>query len=211
MSPRKSKVTDQMIFEAARRVMARSDGTWTLKHVADEVGLTGGALWQRFGSRRELEVKLAKYVAAATPGQFTWLQQQHASPLSALYAYASEVAKAAELRSRQQIYLVDLQHELQDPKLRKALREQAINTQAGFREILERAIQAGELALNGKSGTAALARAVETVMTGSVLTWAYQDIPAEEWLRADLDALLAPFRTRPLGKAERKNSRGKKR
>jgi len=50
---------------------------------------------------------------------------------------------------------------------------------------------------------APLARTIEAVVAGSLLTWAcYRSGAAARWLRADLDAVLAPYAgpiSRPAG------------
>ena len=44
----------------------------------------------------------------------------------------------------------------------------------------------------------ALARTVEAMVNGSMMTWAfYHDGPAERWIRDDVNAVLAPYRTKP--------------
>ena len=40
----------------------------------------------------------------------------------------------------------------------------------------------------------ALARTVEAMVNGSMMTWAfYHDGPAERWIRDDVNAVLAPY------------------
>ena len=65
-------------------------------------------------------------------------------------------------------------------------------TRAGLEDLLQSAVAGGEL----KRGTdiAALARTVEAMVNGSMMTWAfYAEGPAERWIRHDVDAVLAPY------------------
>ena len=42
-----------------------------------------------------------------------------------------------------------------------------------------------------------LARSVETILSGTMLTWAvYRDGSAKQWMRDDLEAVLAPYLAR---------------
>jgi hypothetical protein len=61
--------------------------------------------------------------------------------------------------------------------------------------LLREAIDAGEVSADSDEGV--LAKLVETTLAGSLLTWAiYRDGGAARWLRADLDAVLAPYLVR---------------
>jgi hypothetical protein len=87
--------------------------------------------------------------------------------------------------------LAYLQLDLTDPDLRRHVRAQASATRAAFRALLDQAVKAGELVMS--VDTDALARAVEVALSGSLLTWAfYQDGPASDWVRTDLDSVLRP-------------------
>ena len=87
--------------------------------------------------------------------------------------------------------LAYLQIDLTDPDFRKHLLAQARATRVALREVVDEAVAAGELASGVDSE--ALARVVETTLSGSLITWAiYRDGDAAPWLRADVDAVLAP-------------------
>jgi len=61
MSPRPQKVTDDEIYTAAQRAMSKAGpGELTLAHIAGEAGITAGLLVQRFGSKRDLLLKLSE-------------------------------------------------------------------------------------------------------------------------------------------------------
>jgi hypothetical protein len=91
--------------------------------------------------------------------------------------------------------LAYLQIDLADPDFREQLAVQAKLTRAGLTDLLSAAVAAGEL----KRGTdaAALARTVEAIVSGSLMTWAfYADGPADRWIRDDVNAILAPYLAR---------------
>ena len=68
-------------------------------------------------------------------------------------------------------------------------------TRAGLRRLVEAAREEGELARSAKPEQ--LARTIEAVLSGSMLTWGfYRQGSAGRWMRADLEAVLAPWVTR---------------
>jgi len=193
MSPRPRKASDEEIFAAAHRIMERlGPAQWTLADIADEAGLTAGALVQRFGSKRELLVTLTEQVVDATPQMFAQLRAAHSSPLAALRAYADCIAQMGESPGALAHHLAYLQLDLTDPDLHRQVRAQACATRAAIRNLLEEGVAVGELAPTVDTGS--LARAVEVTLSGSLMTWAfYQDGPAARWVREDLDEVLRPF------------------
>ncbi len=191
--PRPRKVSDQAIFDGAFRVMRRSESVrWTLADVAAEVGLSPGALVQRFGSKRALQLLLAEQFADSAPEMFAGLRRRHPSPLDALRAYADCVAGLAESPETLAHHLDYLRMDLTDGDLHQAFRRHAETARAFIRDVLDDAVAEGELCFEGD--TASLARQIETTITGSLMTWAvYREGPAIEWLRTDLEALLRCF------------------
>ena len=96
MSPRPQKVTDDEVFVAAHRAMARlGPAELTLAHIADEAGLTAGALVQRFGSKRDLLLRLMERFSGGSSGTFAELRRRHRSPLAVLRAYGECMADMA--------------------------------------------------------------------------------------------------------------------
>ena len=90
-------------------------------------------------------------------------------------------------------HLSYLQLDFTDPDFRRHARDRARVVDTAILELLEEALAVGELA----PGTEliALLRAVTAVLGGSLLAWGMrQEGSAAEWLRADLNAVLAPVR-----------------
>ena len=196
MSPRPRKASDEAIFAAAHRAITRlGPRELTLAEIAAEAGVTAGALVQRFGSKRGLLLALAEGAAAGTHEFLDEFARPYASPLAAVRAYAECMAHLAESPAALARNLAYLQIDLADADFRAHLRTQGRATRAWFEERLARAVEAGELAPD--TDVRALARTVETVLGGSLLTWAYyQDEtaqPAARWLVDDVDAVLAPY------------------
>jgi len=195
MSPRPRKVSDDEVFAAAQRAMSRlGPADLTLAEIAVEAGVTAGALVQRFGSKRELQVALSAAAAGATRGFIDALQKRHRSPLAALRAYSACLAGLASSPAALSRNLAYLQIDLTDPDLRKHLLTQARATRAGLRRLIAAAIEAGEV--SRKADPARLARVVDTTLGGSMMSWAcYREGTAARWMRKDLDAVLAPYLT----------------
>jgi AcrR family transcriptional regulator len=193
MSPRPRKVTDQQLFAAARAVMSKvGPRKLTLAAIANEAGVTAAVLVQRFGSKRSLLLALFEEVANGASEFMAALAKQHASPLAALFAYADCMAGMAASPAAVARNLAYLQIDLTDPDFRRHLVKQARATRAALRRLVQAAVQAGELARNVQPTP--LARTVEATMNGSMLTWAfYQQGTAAQWIRADLNAVLAPY------------------
>jgi AcrR family transcriptional regulator len=197
LSPRPRKVSDEQVFAATHRATNRlAPSELTLAEIAKEAGVTAGALAQRFGSKRLLLLALARGAAESTGGFIAELKAAHKSPLAAVVAYAECMAQLAQSPAALARNLAYLQIDLADPDFREQLAVQARATRAGLEDLLGSAVSAGEL----KRGTdvVTLARTVEAMVNGSLMTWAfYHDGPAERWIRDDVNAVLAPYRTKP--------------
>jgi AcrR family transcriptional regulator len=196
MSPRPRKVSDEEVFAAAHRATNRlAPSELTLAEIAKEAGVTAGALAQRFGSKRLLLLALARGAADSTGDFIAELKAAHKSPLAAVVAYAECMAQLAQSPAALARNLAYLQIDLADPDFREQLAVQARATRAGLHDLLASAVSAGEL----KRGTdvVALARTVEAMVNGSMMTWAfYHDGPAERWIRHDVNAVLEPYRSK---------------
>ena len=192
MSPRPRKVSDDEVFAAAHRATNRlAPNELTLAEIAKEAGVTAGALAQRFGSKRALLLALARGAAESTGDFIGQLKASHRSPLAAVRAYAECMAQLAQSPAALARNLAYLQIDLADPDFRAQLAVQARATRAGLEDLLASAVAKGEL----RRGTdvTALARTVEAMVNGSMMTWAfYADGPAERWIKDDVNAVLKP-------------------
>lgn len=193
MSPRPRKASDQEVFAAAQRVMQQvGPAELTLGRIAAEAGVTAGALVQRFGSRRGLMLALMAEFSGSAPGFFARIRAAHPSPLAALRSYAERHARMADSPQTLAHHLAYLQIDLTDPDYHPHMRVQATDTRAELRRLVAEAVDAGELAVS--TDVDVLTRAVMAALNGSLFVWAtLREGTAAESVRADLDAVLAPY------------------
>jgi AcrR family transcriptional regulator len=193
MSPRPRKVSDDEVFAATYRAMSRlGPSELTLAAIAEEAGVTAGALVQRFGSKRDLLLALSGRYANSTTEMFAGLKTAARSPLAAIRAYADCLAQMAVSPAALARSLSYLQIDLTDPDFRQHLEVQARATRSELVGLIEAAIESREL--TRQTNARQLARTIEAVLAGSMMAWAhYQEGSAVEWMRQDLKAVLAPF------------------
>ncbi|HYE87553.1 MAG TPA: helix-turn-helix domain-containing protein [Vicinamibacterales bacterium] len=178
---------------AAQRAMSRvGPGELTLAQIAEEAGVTAGLLVQRFGSKRELLLALAERFSGGTAEMFAGLRARHRSALATLRAYSDCMAHLASSPAALARNFAYLQIDLTDADFRKHLAKQALATRAELQQLVRDAIDAGDL--SSSANPKQLARTVEAVVNGSMLSWAfYQEGTAAKWMRQDLDAVLKPY------------------
>ena len=203
MSPRPRKVSDDELFAATHAVMNRvGPGELTLAAIASEAGVTAAVLVQRFGSKRDLLLTLAERFADGSGDLLGDLIRRHRSPLAALRAYADCMAGMAASPAALARNLSYLQIDLTDPDFRRHLVKHARTTRAGLNRLLRAAVDSGELAPSVQP--AQLARTIEAVIGGSMLSWGfYQEGSAAQWIRADVEAVLAPYLRPPRHRGKR--------
>lgn len=192
MTGRPRKASDEEVFGAVARAIARlGPGEVTLADIAEEAGITAGALVQRFGSKRELLLAFVSLGAGSTGDIFADLRAKHASPLAALYEYADCFARMGESPATLAHHLGFLQLDLTDPDFRRLARVHARATDREIRALIEAAIEAGELSASVDAPV--LTRALQAVIGGSLIGWALrQEGSAARYVRKDLEAVLHP-------------------
>jgi AcrR family transcriptional regulator len=192
MSPRPRKVSDDDVFAAAQRAMSRrGPHELTLADIAAEAGVTAGLLVQRFGSKRDLLVALSARFADSAGPVFAALRAANRGPLATLRAYAVCMADLAASPDALLRNLAYLQLDLADGALRGHLVANARATRREIETLLDEAAAAGELRRD--VDVRSLARTVETIVSGSLMTWAcYQEGSAASWLRRELESVLQP-------------------
>jgi AcrR family transcriptional regulator len=146
MSPRPQKVSDDDVFAAAQRAMERlAPSALTLADIAEEAGVTAGALVHRFGSKRKLLLALANRFAGSAKEVMDGLRAQHRSPLAVVRAYAECMALLAKSPDALARNLAYLQIDLIDPDFRKPLVTNAKATRKELETLIREAIDAREL------------------------------------------------------------------
>jgi AcrR family transcriptional regulator len=197
MSPRRRKAEDVDVFAALVRVMLRcGPAELTLRAIAEEAGVTAGALVQRFGSKRALLLAHARRAAATGDIGFGAERDDGtASPLQTLRSAAEVHARLAESPRAALRNLAYLQNDLADPPLRRHLLRLKRTARARYEQLLAAALAAGEL--RADTDVQSLARMIEVTLDGSFLAWTlYREGAAAEWLREDFEAMLRPYLAR---------------
>lgn len=204
MSPRRPSVTDDDIFAAVQRAMeSRGPHELTLADIAAEAGVTAGRLVQRFGGKRDLLLALSARFAGSAPTLFAALRDAHHSPLAAIHAYAACMAGLARSAPALARNLAYLHVDLTDDDFRRPLVQNARDTRRELERLVRDAVAAGELARGTPPGR--LARAIETAVSGSLMTWAcYRAGSAAAWVRHDVATVLAPYVTPRLRRSARR-------
>lgn len=191
---RPRKVSDEQVFAAAQRVMARvGPSELTLGLIAQEAGVTAGALVQRFGSKRNLMVRMSGLLAGGIAELFADLRSARRSPLAVIRAYAACMASMAATPDALARNLAYLQVDLTDPDLRAYLLEASRETRRELMALVAAAKERRELRTDTPAEP--LVRNIEALVSGALLTWAFhrEGDPAS-WIKAHIDALLAPHR-----------------
>lgn len=192
MPGRPRTVSDDDILAAARRVLHRvGPARLTLALVAREVGLVPATILQRFGSRRGLLLAYAAHAVTLVEPRFEAARAAARSPLVALRRAFDNMSAGVATPEALAHSLAILQLDLTDPDFNRHARDFQDRARAEVRALLDAAVAAGELCA---CDTARLARAVYTAYNGALVIWAIdQDGPLADWLRTDIDQVLAPF------------------
>jgi AcrR family transcriptional regulator len=192
--PRPRTVDDAAVLAAAgRAVAAVGPGRLTLAHVAEAAGLSPATLVQRFGSKRGLLLALAREGARSWPGCFADARAAP-TPLGALTD--ALVALTAPVRTPEAMAngLAFLQLDLADAEFHAEALAGHRLMRDEIEALLREAAATGELAA---PDLPALAETVLTTYNGALITWAIRrDGALADWLRRQVEAVLAPYRIR---------------
>ena len=123
---------------------------------------------------------------------FAELRKGHRSALATLRAYSDCVAHLAASPAAFARNFAYLQIDLTDPDFRRHLVKHARESRNELEKLVKEAIKAEELLPS--TNVKQLARTIEAVVGGSMMSWAYyQEGPAAKWMRHDLEAVLKPY------------------
>ncbi|WP_067468496.1 TetR/AcrR family transcriptional regulator [Actinomadura macra] len=186
--------SDEAVLAAAGRALGRVGLTrLTLGAVAEEAGLAPATLVQRFGSKRGLLLALAGRGAHDARKPFEHARREGGTPLTILHAALA--ALTAGVRSPEQMAnnLGFLQLDMTDPEFRAHAASHARATAEEVAALLREAVAVGELVPEVDAG--GLARSVQLAYNGALILWAVAgEGDLVDALRADVDAVLAPYR-----------------
>lgn len=193
-------VSDETILAAATRVISREGPIrFTLAQVGAEAGLSAPGILQRFGTKRALLLAVSASSIGSIERSFREARAASEGPTEALVRALS--SQTAHMSTPREIAngLAFLQLDITDADFRAhalaffdALRDEIV-------ALLDEAVQKRELRADD---TAALARAVEVAFNGALVRWGVrQDGAVADGMAADVEAAIAPFRTRRRGRA----------
>jgi AcrR family transcriptional regulator len=206
MSPRPRTVTDEQIMEAVAKVIGRvGPSKLTLADVGKQIGLSAATLVQRYGSKRGLLLAVATSAVESVDACFDMVRAAHRSPLAAVVAAATDITRYLDTPEEVANHLAFLQMDLSDPDFNRLMVINSRKMLEGYRRLLSEAVDAGELI---ECDTARLARAITAVCGGSLISWAaLRQGTAVAWVRADVDTVLEPYRSRTRRSAPRRSTR----
>jgi AcrR family transcriptional regulator len=192
--PRPRSMSDDAILDAVLGLAHRiGPARLTFAAVAAEVGLSAATLVQRFGTKRDL------LLAADKRGVDLWVgaldRSTAASPLARVVDGFVHAVEGVTTPERMANSVAMLQLDLADPDFHAETLRGARAVRARVERDLSAGLDAGEL----RAGTdvATLATLVETTYHGAMIGWAiHRERPLAEWMRAQVEAVLAPHRTR---------------
>lgn len=193
-------MSDAAILDATARVVTRLGPLrFTLADVGAEVGLSAPALLKRFASKRTLLLAMSAASRAKVPATFA--RRAGEAPLAALHRALADQARGLDTPAEIANGLAFLQLDMIDQEFRPIAQAFFASFRKSTRALLEAAVRERELR---RCDTQALARAIEVTFNGSIVSWGVrQDGEAARALKNDIDATLAPFRTRRRGPAAR--------
>lgn len=195
MSPRPRTVDDCTILEAALRVLRRvGPERLTLAGVGAEAGLSAATLVQRFGSKREMMLRLFRHGAEAADARFTNAMTSSESPLEALFVAAMDRIEAREGPATLSNRLAFMLSQLDDPEFHAMALDWSNRAIERYKRMIEDAIQAGELS-ECCPDPARLAQTVHAMTFGSLTAWSiFQQGSLRTKVRSDLEMLLNQYR-----------------
>jgi hypothetical protein len=148
---------------------------------------------------------LARSARDSVDACFDLVRQAHRSPLAALLAAGTEMTRYVNSPDEMSNHLAFLQTDLSDPDFYEVMLENSRRIVGGYRKLLDEAVSARELA---PCDTARLARGVDAVAGGSLISWAvHRKGTAESWVRDDLLTLLEPYRLKGRRSASQRSLR----
>ncbi|TCC55862.1 TetR/AcrR family transcriptional regulator [Kribbella pittospori] len=192
-------VSDDVILDATRQVLAELGPVkLTLAAVGSRVGLAAPTLVQRFGSKRGLLLASAARSPVMVLRAVEESQARNTSPLATLRDFA--LTAVAHIKHREELGngLGFVQLDVADPEFREhALAHSAAIVDSCAR-LYRAAQEAGEL--RPDADVLALARHTLVCFNGALQVWAVTGWGSlTEFLSEQLDLMLAPYLTEPVG------------
>ncbi len=155
------------------------------------MGISAGAIVQRFGSKRDLLLAVGEVSGSAIDADVEAALARR-PPLRALEHFLVTRARGLGTPEQMANHMAFLQLDLADPELRTRAQGHARALLAGIRRLLGAAVDADELRYTALDEQAL---AVYTTYNGALVSWALVGRGSlSSWLRSRLAAALAPYR-----------------
>jgi AcrR family transcriptional regulator len=195
MNPRPKSASDGDILDGVVRAVGRvGPARLALTDVAEETGLAPATLLQRFGSKRGMLLAARERSAAQADLRMGEIRSRRQSPLAALVAAATDLAREDHAPNVLANHLAFLNGDLDDAQMHRVALEWSRRMVAAYRALIGEAIAAGELA---PADEGRLARGLHAAVVGSLLQWAiHRDGSLLRWVQEGAEAVLAPYRRR---------------
>lgn len=190
---RPRSISDEAVLDAVIELALRvGPSRVTLATAAEACGLSSASLAQRFGSKRALLLAADKRAVGRWVDAF--VKAEGATPLARIIDGLVQAMGPQSSPERIAHSLALLQLDLDDPDFHAETLRGAREVRRRLVTELEAAVAAGEL--RGGTDTAGLARLLETTYHGASIGWAiHREGSLEQWVRDQLDDVLAPHRT----------------
>lgn len=181
----------------------------TLADVAAESGIAPATLIQRFGSKRGLLLALAQQGVEVGGDPFAAARTIRGPRVNAFIVCFAE---CCELMAPDPVtlsnHLAFLQIDLTDRDFHRLALAQARGFHRQIRDFLDELVRSRELK---PCDTDALARVVQLTYGGSMLAWAIErQGRVGDWVRRDLEFILAPYRSHADRPSNRRRTPAKK-
>jgi len=197
---RPQKYSDELILAAAATVISGLGPAFTLADVAEEAQVVAGTVAHRFGSKHGLLVAMMKAAMESLQREIRAAVADAADPVAAVKRGLLEHYARLDTAEAAANNLAQLGVDLADDDLRDGLGRLYAVMEAELHAPLARAVAAGELP--GAPSVPVAARILTALADGACIHWSARprgDLVHR--LEADLEAVLAGWRCRPMTNA----------
>ncbi|MET1032942.1 MAG: TetR family transcriptional regulator [Candidatus Saccharimonadales bacterium] len=192
--PRTRTISDQQVLNATIELVGRYGvAKLTFASLSVHTGLSAATLVQRFGTKKQLLTAVTKHCLQSMVPILEGAQNEHDSPLQAIYAafesMAGAVTSVEEFANGQVFFYLALT----DSETNDLLRQSMTESRVKIEQMLDEAVAAKEL---GPCDTNALALTLQSIYEGAITTWlVYQEGDIKSWVRNRLIEATKPYVT----------------
>jgi AcrR family transcriptional regulator len=186
---RSTQVTDEQILAAAMECIAADGPSPTLADVGARVGLSAPRIYQRFGTKRELLLRVLELWSERVSTSFAG----DGEPLDRIVAGLSRMTDLMATPRNVANVTASLYIYLEDPEFREAIQVGYRGQRAAITALLNEAIARDQLK---PCDTEALSRLLVLTVRGAEHAWAVEpDGELDDWVQSYVRDCLAPWLT----------------